>query len=603
MERIPPPWMKPPEPEKKPDAAPTEPKPAVPATKEGEKPPEPKPADPPIAPPAPEDPLAKLDLLDRVALRMNASLDREFGGYTGNLGGPKEPTPGLLELALLHSVRGEKPEERASSLAACKLTLNAMLRGGIYDRLDGGFHRQALDRSWTVPCFEKLLEPNAEMLIALVHAWQATQDPVFAQAARQTAGWMRSALFDPELGVFITGQCADAFGGDDGGYFTWTIKELEQAIPDDQHAKLMADFLGIGEWGELSETAPHRNVLHEDRGLAELQARWKDKFAADKIEGLLQDGIKKMLAARRARTAPRVERTGTVEGNARAISALLLYAATFQDNPTRDHAIKVLDRVLVWGVHPKLGAAHALMRGAAAGELTAGFIGWSVNDAALAWACEEAYLSTGETKYLDDAKERLEFIAKFALDSSDGFCWDRFELKNEKDRKEGDPTWPPLLGRLTARQKPLFDLHAPCVSTQYYQSLYRFYALSGKAKKIENCALLKTLEQNETLELLAGLAPATIQLRDMIKNGVAVIAIEGPDDDPKTQELWAEAMHVYLPQTWVMRVRPGQNKALEILGSKADDAGTTPRARIWAEDRKSAVIHDAESLRRALEKL
>ncbi len=40
-------------------------------------------------------------------------------------------------------------------------TLRAMARGGIYDQVGGGFARYAVDATWTVPHFEKMLYDNA----------------------------------------------------------------------------------------------------------------------------------------------------------------------------------------------------------------------------------------------------------------------------------------------------------------------------------------------------------------------------------------------------------------------------------------------------------
>ena len=37
-------------------------------------------------------------------------------------------------------------------------------RGGINDRIDGGFHRYTVDNSWHIPHFEKMLYDNAQLL-------------------------------------------------------------------------------------------------------------------------------------------------------------------------------------------------------------------------------------------------------------------------------------------------------------------------------------------------------------------------------------------------------------------------------------------------------
>jgi uncharacterized protein YyaL (SSP411 family) len=51
-------------------------------------------------------------------------------------------------------------------------SLDAMLEGGIYDQLGGGFARYATDRDWLIPHFEKMLYDNALIVSALCDAYQ-----------------------------------------------------------------------------------------------------------------------------------------------------------------------------------------------------------------------------------------------------------------------------------------------------------------------------------------------------------------------------------------------------------------------------------------------
>ena len=43
-------------------------------------------------------------------------------------------------------------------------SLLKMSRGGINDRIDGGFHRYTVDNAWHIPHFEKMLYDNAQLL-------------------------------------------------------------------------------------------------------------------------------------------------------------------------------------------------------------------------------------------------------------------------------------------------------------------------------------------------------------------------------------------------------------------------------------------------------
>ena len=65
-----------------------------------------------------------------------------------------------------------------------------MSQGGIYDHLGGGYARYATDAIWLVPHFEKMLYDNAQLLelLALAHAHRP--DPLYAERAAETVGWM-----------------------------------------------------------------------------------------------------------------------------------------------------------------------------------------------------------------------------------------------------------------------------------------------------------------------------------------------------------------------------------------------------------------------------
>ena len=44
------------------------------------------------------------------------------------------------------------------------VTLRMMASGGIYDQIGGGFARYAVDATWTIPHFEKMLYDNGQLL-------------------------------------------------------------------------------------------------------------------------------------------------------------------------------------------------------------------------------------------------------------------------------------------------------------------------------------------------------------------------------------------------------------------------------------------------------
>ncbi len=68
--------------------------------------------------------------------------------------------------------------------------LQRMSHGGIYDHLGGGYARYSTDAVWLVPHFEKMLYDNAQLLELLALAHADRPDPLYAERATETVGWL-----------------------------------------------------------------------------------------------------------------------------------------------------------------------------------------------------------------------------------------------------------------------------------------------------------------------------------------------------------------------------------------------------------------------------
>jgi uncharacterized protein len=164
-------------------------------------------------------------LLSGAVSALRSSFDPVHAGWGG---APKFPQASVIEFLL---ARGE----HEMSLQ----TLRAMAGGGIYDQIGGGFARYAVDRTWTLPHFEKMLYDNALLARAYLHGWLVSGEERFKQVCCETLDWALREMRGPE-GGFYAALDADSEGVE-GKFYVWTLDEL-QTVLGDQYDEALAYF-------------------------------------------------------------------------------------------------------------------------------------------------------------------------------------------------------------------------------------------------------------------------------------------------------------------------------------------------------------------------
>ncbi len=154
-------------------------------------------------------------LLRDAARGLRSQFDPDWGGFGG---APKFPPASAIEFLLRMHLRGDE-----QALPMVTKTLDAMAAGGMYDLVGGGFHRYAVDRTWLVPHFEKMLYDNALLASAYLHGWVVTGNERYRRVVEDTIGYVLRELSLPE-GAFASAQDADT-DGVEGLTFTWTADE------------------------------------------------------------------------------------------------------------------------------------------------------------------------------------------------------------------------------------------------------------------------------------------------------------------------------------------------------------------------------------------
>ncbi len=256
---------------------------------------------------------------------------------------PSAPAPGsyhpdfsMVDLAFYHWFRTADRDV----LDAALHHLTDMVRGGIYDRLGGGFFRYAHDAFFRVPAFEKLPPINAKAIRAYLSAYQVTNNAVYLTFADRTLDYVREHAFDRRNRSFLGAQAAWTRTGDNGEYYTWTEEEF-RALLTEEEFRLASLAYDIRPSGEMTDTAPRRNVIFMSQGPQLLSASLgiEEARAAD----LLESVNAKLLAAREARPAPGVDVATYGDWSGMMISAFLHAAAVTRRVEYADQALGVLE--------------------------------------------------------------------------------------------------------------------------------------------------------------------------------------------------------------------------------------------------------------------
>jgi len=265
----------------------------------------------------------KLDesIIGRVLDQANQLFDNKDGGFNK---APKFPQASTLDLLLdLYRLTGEK-----EALNMSILSLSSMARGGLYDRVEGGFCRYSTDNEWLVPHFEKMTYDNALLSEVYLKAYHVTNNNFYKDIAFETIDFMLEKMSQDKL--FYSASDAD-LDGEEGKYFVYTydkaLKSFEKAgIPTKEHEKL-AEALHITKEGNFEG----KNIIRVD-----------DPSSLD--IPFYKEAIEALKKRREKRVYPFIDTKVLVSWNAMMIKSLFKAGRT--DSKYLKPAINSLDRLL-----------------------------------------------------------------------------------------------------------------------------------------------------------------------------------------------------------------------------------------------------------------
>lgn len=150
--------------------------------------------------------------------------DSENGGF--GTGQKFPPHSSLLYLLYQSGV-----EDSPSIKTICIKTLDAMLKRGLNDHLQGGIFRYCVDREWTIPHFEKMLYDQAMALWCYSLAYRVIGNESYRLMAEKILKCLDECFLSD--GLYVTGLDADT-DHKEGDTYLWNYEELKNILSRDE---------------------------------------------------------------------------------------------------------------------------------------------------------------------------------------------------------------------------------------------------------------------------------------------------------------------------------------------------------------------------------
>ncbi|MBB4079836.1 hypothetical protein GGR28_002463 [Lewinella aquimaris] len=489
--------------------------------------------------------------IDTLMENLRKNYDSARGGFGG---APKFPMSQSLELLLAHGVLSGNNND----VFQAGHSMRAMLAGGIYDQIGGGFSRYTVDANWRVPHFEKMLYDNALLLRLLGKLQLVTPDPRYLQAIEETTDWLQAEMSLPD-GGYRAALDADSEGVE-GKYYVWQYDELRDLLPPED-ADLVADFYGItpeGNWEEERTNIPYRP------GPLPVVTDLPVDVAVAKIAN-----ARRILAdVRRMRITPGADDKLILQWN-----ALLVSGWSWCYRATGDERYLTLATELYAALTDQLNSDGRWYRNRTSGQL--GAPAFLDDYAALA----SAALDLGEVTFsldygLKDARELVDHVLETFSDAEDRMFYLR----------------PPNESELPVTTKDFYDNALPSGNSQMAHNLYRLGRLTGEDRyetranrMVEAMAgaieryptsfagwgLTALLMQSDARELVVTGEGARRAAREFLSDyrpGLLIVASEVPRDDvPLLANRYITELRYFVCENQTCRIPVGSSDAARQL--------------------------------------
>jgi uncharacterized protein len=454
-----------------------------------------------------------VEQLNNALKALAVAFDAEWGGFGT---APKFPSTSHLDLMLraYMTTAGEGPRTIIAT------TLDAMMSGGMYDHIGGGFARYSTDREWLVPHFEKMLYDQALLLGAYLRGVVVIGQPSYRLVIEETIEYVLGTLRHPD-GGFYSAEDADSPGPDgapvEGWFTTWTPDEVRSALPDVDPATVreLIEWYGITEEGNFEgRSIPNR--LHARGELVRPTA--------------IADARDRLRVARDRRPRPGLDDKVLAEWNGLFLSSLAQAAAAFGRQDWLDAAVANGEFLL----RELRGPDGRWFRSwQADGTPPARHSALAADHAALVDAFTRLAEASGQARWITEAIRTADTMLDWFWDPQQGGLYTTAEDAEA----------------LVVRQKDVHDGATPSANSSAAIALLRLGALTGEQRYTNHAERILQLLAGQLTDTSSQFSNALVAA-DLRRRGLTEVVIVGDRPDllrlahsiwrPDTVVAWGE---------------------------------------------------------------
>jgi uncharacterized protein YyaL (SSP411 family) len=449
--------------------------------------------------------------IDTVFENVMKNADKVWGGFGR---APKFPQTFVIQFLLRYrSVTGNE-----EALAQALLSIDKMIRGGIYDQVGGGFARYSTDTEWLAPHFEKMLYDNALLLVVLCEAYQLTKKNRYREVIHETMEFITRELMSPGS-AFYSALDADS-EGKEGKFYVWDKKEVIAILGENEDTAVFCEYYDISSEGNWEG----KNILWVKIPAEDFAE--KKGMGIGALKNILEKGKSLLLSARAKRARPATDDKIILGWNALMNAACSKAFEVTGEEKYKELAIANMRFLLKYFSGGQPGEMFHVWK-----DNVAKYPAFLDDYAFLIDALCRLYEITADLQWLEKARGFTEFVIEHFSEKGTGFFY--FSADYQED--------------LIARKKEIYDGATPSGNAVMASNLYRLFFWFGNRDWYRRAEKMLDAPGKVIVAYPASFGNWACLLLQFI-SGTNEIVIVGKESEKLLKELSA----IYLPHKVLM---------------------------------------------------